>query len=118
MLPGQPLQLSHPEFLISIPNANLNPKAQADRNLIPYKSSLVGEGQITYRDFPEKPAGHIPRGAFLHFSDEASLQLTGLSVVPSAGAIQIELKGHPSSIYSTADLSGSVRVSYQMSWLD
>jgi len=116
MLPGGALQLSHPQFLSSIPNATPHPVPQQNAGSLPYESSILREGQLTNREFPEKTA-KIPPRAFLHFNDEATWRLTTLSVL-STGAIQVELQGHPFFIYSTSDLSGSDRVSYQMTWLD
>lgn len=117
MLPDSPLQLSRPEFLVSIPNATPHPAAEQASASLPYTSSILSEGQVTNHDFPDKTA-KIPPRAFLYFSDEATLRLTNLSVLPSGGGIQIQLQGHPSAIYSTSDLSGSDRVPYQMTLLD
>jgi hypothetical protein len=77
----------------------------------------LNEGQVLNREFPEKVA-KIPARAFLHLSDDANWQLVNLAVVAATGGIQIELQGHPSVLDSTADLSSSDSVRYQMSWLE
>lgn len=91
------LQISSPMFVRPIPNT------------IPqrFESALVEdtEATLTYLDYPSIGALHFPSSAFVEFDSQAVFSLLDISISPEKGGLHISLKGHPSRIYSVADLN-------------
>jgi hypothetical protein len=97
VLLSRTLQISRPTFVRPIPNT------------IPqrFEPALVEgtEATLTYLDYPTISAIHFPSSAFVEFDSQAVFSLLDISISPEQGGLHVSLKGHPSRIYSVADLN-------------